>query len=69
MAEIEIESRKPKPKKVSKPNQTFQTQVSPTHFTWQTNFGFYSIKIRLDIAEMSVGEKTTKLSPNQTKPT
>ena len=47
----------------------FQTQVSLTHFTWQTNFGFYSIKIQLEIAEMSVGEKTTKPSPNQTKPT
>ena len=50
----------------NKPNKIFQTQVNVTQFTLQTNFAFYSIKIRLEIAEMSVGEKTTKLRPNQT---
>ena len=34
------------------PNQIFQTQVSLTQFTLQTNFAFYSIKIRLEIAEI-----------------
>ena len=68
MAEIAIESRKTKPNQSvqNKPNQIFQTQVSLTQFTLQLNFAFYSIKIRLEIAEISVGEKTTKLRPNQT---
>ena len=63
MAEIAIESRKTKPNQSvqNKPNQIFQTQVSLTQFTLQTNFAFYSIKMRLEIAE-----KTTKLRPNQT---
>ena len=56
MAEIAIE----------KPNQIFQTQVSLTQFTLQINFAFYSIKIRLEIEEMSGDEKTTKIRPNQT---
>ena len=68
MAEIAIESRKTKPNQSvqNEPNQIFQTQVSLTQFTLQINFAFYSIKIRLEIAEISVGGKTTKLRPNQT---
>ena len=68
MAEIAIESRKTKPNQSvqNKPNQIFQTQVSLTQFTLQINFAFYSIKIRLEIEEMSVDEKTTKIRPNQT---
>ena len=68
MAEIAIESRKTKPNQSvqNKPNQIFQTQVSLTQFTLQINFAFYSIKIRLEIEEMSGDEKTTKIRPNQT---
>ena len=68
MAERAIESRKTKPNLSvqNKPNQIFQTQISLTHFTLQINFAFYSIKIRLEIAEISVGGKTTKIRPNQT---
>ena len=66
MAEIAIESRKTKPNQSvqNKPNQIFQTQVSLTQFTLQINFAFYSIKIRLEIEEMSGDEKTTKIRPN-----
>ena len=68
MAEISIESRKSKPNQSvqNKPNQIFQTQISLTQFTLQTNFAFYSIKIGLEIAKMSVGEKNhqTKAKPN-----
>ena len=68
MAEIAIKSGKTKPNQSvqNKPNQIFQTHVSLIQFTLQTNFAFYSIKIRLEIAEMSVVMKTTKLRPNQT---
>ena len=68
MAERAIESRKTKPNQSvqNKPNQIFQTQVSLTQFTLQINFAFYSIKIRLEIEEMSGDEKTTKIRPNQT---
>ena len=68
MAERAIESRKTKPNLSvqNKPNQIFQTQVSLTQFTLQINFAFYSIKIRLEIEEMSGDEKTTKIRPNQT---
>ena len=62
----QLSQGKPSQTKVSKTNQIFQTQASLTQFTLQTNFAFYSIKIRVDIAEISVGEKTTKLRPNQT---
>ena len=66
MAQIAIESRKSKPNQShqNKTNQIFQTQVSLTQFTLQTNFAFYSIKIRLEMAELAVGEKILKLSPN-----
>ena len=68
MAEIAIESRKTKPNQSvqNKPNRIFQTEVSLTQFTLQINFAFYSIKIRLEIEEMSGDEKTTKIRPNQT---
>ena len=68
MAEIAIESWKTKPNQSvqNKPTQIFQTQVSLTQFTLQINFAFYSIKIRLEIEEMSGDEKTTKIRPNQT---
>ena len=68
MAKIAIESMKSKPNQSvkNKPYQIFQTQVSLTQFTLQINFAFYSIKIRLEIEEMSGDEKTTKIRPNQT---
>ena len=78
IAEIAIKPRKTKQNQ-GEPNQTKpdpkQTKqslpklVSLNQLTKKTNFAFYSIKIRIEMAEIAVVEKTPKLSPNPTNQT
>jgi len=70
MAERAIETRRTKPNQSiqNKTNQIFQTHVSLTNSLCRLTLLFRTNeqKSRQEIAEISVGEKTTKLRPNQT---